>query len=308
MSSVTTVIPTRDRPDGLRRSVRSVLAQRDIELEVVVVDDGSTEPAVPVVAAFDDPRVRLVRHEVSLGESAARNRGIAEARGDRIAFLDDDDLWAPDKLIRQTEALRSTGRSWAYGGEVVVDDELRVLSGSPPPPPDAVAESLRRYNAVPGSASSVLVTRELLSRVGTFDTGLRRTADWDLWLRLVREGPPAAVLDPVVAISVHPGNVSRDMESLFSELDVIAARYGVDVDIARHRRWAAWTSLLEGRRAGAVHHYLAAVRAGDPTSLLRAVAALVPRRPGIRDPASTADDAWIDRARRWLEPFEGARR
>ena len=300
---VSVVIPTRDRSMRVRRALRSALRQRDIRLEVIVVDDGSSDGTGSMVAAIGDPRIRLVRHEVALGECAARNRGIAEASGTWIAFLDDDDLWAPDKLAQQLDALRATGRTWSYGGHVTVDDHLAVLSGSPPPPPEEVAASLTRYNAVPGSASNVVVASKLLTRVGPFDTELRRTPDWDMWLRLVREGLPAVVDRPLVAIAVHPGNASRDMDAMFRELDVIAARYDIRIDRARHHRWAAWASLIEGRRADAFRHYARAVTTGDPKSAIRALAVPIPSHWWFsrqRAPVATAQDPWIEEARAWL--------
>jgi glycosyltransferase involved in cell wall biosynthesis len=260
-----------------------------------------------MVAGLDEPRVRIVRNDTSLGESGARNRGIDEALGEWIAFLDDDDLWAPDKLARQLEALRATGRSWAYGGEVVVDGDLNVLSGSPPLGPEEVAASLERYNAVPGSASNVVVSSELLARVGPFDPELRRTPDWDMWLRLIREGLPAAVNQPIVAICLHPGNMSsREMDVMFRELNVIAARYRIPVDHARHHRWAAWMALVDGRRADAFRHYALAVAAGDPMSVIRALAALVPSRSLPRSSRTSSvggRDAWVEQARTWLAPL-----
>ena len=87
-----------------------------------------------------------------------------------VAFLDDDDLWAPDKLDRQLHALQDTRREWAYTGDIVVDGEFRILSGAPPPSPEEVIESLRRYNSVPAGASNVIVSSRLLSHVGPFDT------------------------------------------------------------------------------------------------------------------------------------------
>jgi glycosyltransferase involved in cell wall biosynthesis len=304
---VSVIIPTRDRRDRVRSAIRSALAQRDVGLEVLVVDDASSDGTGAMVTALGEPRARVVRNDTSLGESGARNRGIDEAMGKWIAFLDDDDLWAPDKLARQLDALRTTGRSWAYGGEVVVDDDLNVLSGSPPPGPEEVAAALVRYNAVPGSASNVVVASELLARVGPFDPELRRTPDWDMWLRLIREGLPAAVNRPIVAIRLHPGNMSRDMGVMIRELDVIAARHGIPVDRARHHRWAAWTSLVDGRRADAFRHYARAVAAGDPMSVIRALAALGPSRAWPRSsgasPTAGRRDAWIEEARTWLAPL-----
>jgi glycosyltransferase involved in cell wall biosynthesis len=301
---VSVIIPTHDRRARLRLALRSALAQRGVDLQVIVVDDGSSDGTGALVEGLEDPRVRLVRNEVAMGESEARNRGVFEASQAWVAFLDDDDLWAPDKLASQLDALRTTGRAWAYGGEVVVDEDLEVLSGSPPPTPEQVASALVRYNAVPGSASNVIVAAELLARVGGFDPGLRRTPDWDMWLRLSREGLPAVVDRPIVAVCMHPGNMSRDMDVMFRELDIIAARYEIPVDRARHHRWAAWTSLLDGRRADAFRHYASAAAAGDPMSVIRAFATLGPfHRSSRSSRTSTGEgprDAWIEQAQVWL--------
>lgn len=300
---VSVIIPTRDRHDRVRLAVRSALAQRNVGLEVLVVDDASTDGTGAMIAALGESRVRVLRNDISRGESGARNRGIQEASGRWIAFLDDDDLWAPEKLTSQLEALRASGRWWAYGGEVLVDEGLNVLAGSPPLPPEEVATALMRYNAVPGSASNVIVASELLARVGPFDLELRRTPDWDMWLRLLREGLPVAVNRPIVAICLHPGNVSRDMEVMFHELEVIAARHGIRVDRARHHRWAAWTSLVDGRRADAFRHYVLAAVSGDPLSVIRALASLGPPRTRTgfrRAPATKQHDAWVQEAQMWL--------
>jgi glycosyltransferase involved in cell wall biosynthesis len=308
---VSVIIPTHNRRERVGLTLRSALAQRGVALEVIVVDDGSSDGTARMIEALDDARLRLARNEVSLGESGARNRGIEEARGTWVAFLDDDDLWAPDKLALQLDVLRATGRAWVYGGEVVIDDDLNVLYGSPPPPPEEVASSLVRHNAVPASASNVVVDSELLGSVGGFDPALRRTPDWDMWLRLARAGPPGFVNRPIVAICVHPGNMSRDMDVLFRELDVLAARYGIPVDRARHHRWAAWSAMADGRRADAIRHYLRAASSGDLASIARALGALLPPRFLPRGPArwrpGSGDRGWMEEARAWLAPLASAR-
>jgi glycosyltransferase involved in cell wall biosynthesis len=308
---VSVIIPTHDRRERLRIALASVLAQRDVDLEAIVIDDGSTDGSAAMVQAIGDPRIRVIRHPVSKGESAARNAGVALASGSWIAFLDDDDVWAPDKLARQLRAVRSTRRSWAYGGEVLVDDDLDVIGGSHPPAPETVVRDLSRYNAVPGSASNVLVSAAVLADVGPFDTELRRTPDWDMWLRLRQRGLPAAVDEPTVAICVHSGNVSRDMRIMFRELDVIAKRHGITVDRARHHRWAGWSSLAAGNRRDAFGHYVRAVAAGDPTSAGRALISIWPvpyRLATGRSLRSEAPDGdWTDRAAAWLTPLRAGR-
>jgi glycosyltransferase involved in cell wall biosynthesis len=300
---VTVVIPTRDRRDRLLLALRSALRQTDVDVEVVVVDDGSTDPVEDVVRATDDARLRLVRRERPGGVSVARNDGMACASGAWIAFLDDDDLWAPSKLARQLAALRADDRRWAYAGEIVVDAELRVIGGEPPPPPGEVVRLLDRHNAVPAGASNVIASADLLDRVGGFDPALTTSEDWDMWIRLARDGLPASVRDGLVAVTIHPGGASRNVPKMLDEVEIVAARYDLPLDRVRHLRWAAWMALVDGRRVEAARHYARAVAAGDAASIGRAAAALVvpslARR--ARRPAPAGTDGWLEEARGWLE-------
>jgi glycosyltransferase involved in cell wall biosynthesis len=296
--SVSVVIPTRDRCRHLLTSLQSALGQLEPDLEIVVVDDGSRDGTSDMVGRLVLPGLRLVRNDPPRGESGARNRGIAEARGDWVAFLDDDDLWAPTKIGRQLQAMHEARRQWAYAGDVVVDSELRVLYGAPPPDPDEVLKELPHYNSVPAGASNVIVSAEFLRRAGLFDPALKRTADWDMWLRLAQLGPPACVREPLVAIRVHPGNTSRDMSVMFGELHVLARRYGISVDRARHYRWAAWEALRDARRWQAVRYYAAAVAEGDIPSVGRAAVALLGR---ARTETGAQETPWMRDARGWID-------
>lgn len=300
---VSVIVPTRNRSRRLELAVRTALSQREVDLEVLVVDDGSTDDTEVVVSRLSDPRVRYRKRASRGGVSAARNLGIEDARGTWIAFLDDDDVWAPTKLSRQVAAMVAQGRSWSYAGDVLVDADLRILAGAPPPPPEEVVDRIERHNSVPAGASNVVVGAEVLAAVGPFDPGLTIGEDWDLWIRLARWGPPGWVRDPLVAISYHAGNASRDAAEMLRQMDVIADRYGIAVDRARHYRWAAWHALVEGRRADAVRHYLRAVGAGDVASLGRAAVAFVWPRGAIRRARSSVEDpeGWLAQARTWLE-------
>ena len=188
---VSVVVPTRDRPGLLTTTLRSIVRQHSVPIEVVVVDDASadSDAVTAVVEALDDCRIRIVRQPVPAGVSAARNCGLTASRGTWVAFCDDDDLWAPDKIHRQVDAVRTTGRNWAYTGSVDINRANVVTKGLSPPPPDDVVRDLPRHNAVPGGCSSVLVARATLVQVGGFDIGLGPCADWDLWLRLLRVWP-----------------------------------------------------------------------------------------------------------------------
>ena len=307
MTDVSVVVPTRNRADLLPLTVRSALGQRNVDLELVVVDDGSDDDTVRLVTHVDDPRVRLVRHERPCGVSAARNSGIAAARGRWVALLDDDDVWAPDKLPSQLAAAADAGAGWVYAGDVAVDEGLRILGGGPPPAPARVLAELRRYNAVPGSASSVAVAADVLARAGGFDPGLRRAEDWDMWLRLARHGTPAAVARPLVAIRQHLANVIVDRDSLIEEPAILARRHRIPIDPLAARRRAAWGLLRAGRRMAAAREYVGLAARGDLRSLGRAVVALAHPAVGTYRMFSLAgmpqDPDWAQQARAWLEPL-----
>jgi len=301
MPLVSVIIPTRNRAHLLHRTLESVLKQSSENLEVIVVDDGSTE----AVAASADPRVRVLRSPKPTGVSAARNRGIAGARGEWIAFCDDDDLWAPNKLQEQLTAAGRAGANWAYAGDVNVDDQLHVLSGGPPPDPEAVMALLPRFNPLASGGSNVVVRSNILAEVGTFDPTLRRTEDWDLWIRIARKGPPAYVRKPLVAYRFHSGNVVWDPREMVDEARRLAARYGIPVDVLSMHRRAAWAALRGGRRLIAVRHYALAVAGGDLRSVGRAAIALV--HPAVGSERLFGflgrDADWIAEAERWIETF-----
>jgi hypothetical protein len=275
---VSVVIPTHDRRDLLGRTLRTVLWQQGVELEVIVIDDGSIDGTEDAIARLGDPRIRYVRNETALGVASARNRGVAEARGEWIAFVDDDDLWSPDKLSEQLTASRRQDLPWAYAGAVKIDDTERVVGGRPPPPPDCVVRRLPHWNAVPGGCSGVMAASVLLDDVGGFDPTLVNLADWDLWIRFARQAPPACVGRPLVGYRWHSGNASLDTGLILREARRIADRYGSPPD---------W---------GAIHHYLAhlCVRSGRSFMAIRHFATAFAR--GERSAAR--DVAWLAR-RRW---------
>ena len=301
---VSVIIPTRNRALLLRRTLESVLKQSTENLEVIVVDDGSTDGSGAVAAAMD-PRVSVIRNPESAGVSVARNRGIASASGEWIAFCDDDDLWAPNKLQEQLTAADTAGANWVYAGDVNVNDQLRVLSGGPPPDPADVMARLPRCNPLASGGSNVVVRSNILAEVGGFDPALRRTEDWDLWIRIAQKGPPAYVRKPLVAYRFHRGNVIWDPREMVDEARRLAARYGIPVDVLSMHRRAAWAALRGGRRLTAARHYALAVAGGDLRSVGRAAVALVHPAVGSERLFEFLgrDSDWIAQAERWIETF-----
>jgi len=307
-ADVTVVIPTCGRLDMLTCSVGAALGQQGVEVEVVVVDDASVDGTASWAAAIGDPRLRLVRHTSRQGVGAARNSGIAAARGRWVAFLDDDDVWALDKVSSQLAAAAESGCRWIYTGEVHVDERLRLLGGGPPLAPAEAMALLSSVNSVPAGGSTVIVRADLLAAVGPFDVSLRRTEDWDMWIRLARTGPPASVRRPLVAYRHHRGNARTDPSLMVTEPALLARRHGIAVDHTAMLRRAAWTCLQDGRRMAAAAYYLRAAARGDPRSLARAGTALLHPAVGRGDvyrllhwPADARE--WAAAAESWLAPL-----
>jgi glycosyltransferase involved in cell wall biosynthesis len=261
---VSVVVPTHNRSELLASTLRTILWQRDANLEVVVVDDGSRHPDVvaQVAADFADDRVVVVRNETPTGVSAARNLGIATARGSWIAFCDDDDLWAPDKLVLQLAAARATGREWVYTGAVKIDLQQRVIGGRPPPAPEVALARLPHVNPVPGGCSGVLASAVALQKAGGFDRRLVNLADWDMWMRLALAGPPAFVPRPLVAYRIHPHNASRDTALILAEARSLDQRYGSRVDYGALYHYMAWVHLRSGRGRSSLRYYVLAAAHG----------------------------------------------
>jgi glycosyltransferase involved in cell wall biosynthesis len=303
---VSVIIPTHNRSRWLRLTLRTVLWQKHVDLEAIVVDDASTDETPEAIAAFADSRVRVLRHDRSGGVARSRNHGAEEARGEWIAFLDDDDLWAPDKLSRQLIAAAASDRQWAYTGSVNIDEHLRVTSGVRPLPPHEVARSIFRRNTIPGGGSNVAIRRDLFLRAGPFDVRHRNTEDWDLWIRLAEAGMPAWVPEPLMAKRIHASNASLDIAAIFAGVALIEQRRGVRTDRGVLHRWIAESSLRTGQRRDAVKHMALAAARGQALPVSRDVLLILRRRLDRHtghDPFAGGrgnESQWIARAQEWI--------
>jgi glycosyltransferase involved in cell wall biosynthesis len=294
----------------LNATLATVLGQRDVNLEVLVVDDGSTTAPVRFP---DDHRIRLLRQEPSQGVAEARNAGLAAARAPFVAFTDDDDLWAPDKLSEQLRALGRTGAGWSSCTTVVVDDELRIQKTQRASETGDVGSRVLATNVVPGGGSGVVADTGLVRRLGGFDPAFQMVADWDLWIRLGLAAPLVAVDRPLLAYRVHAGGMSWRHDRTYDELRALEAKYaaeraerGVEMNWPRLELWLADRKQRAGDRAGAARSFLRSHSViGRFKSVTRAVEAFAwpeahfyrHRRWGRRVPAE-----WRDQVEAWLVP------
>jgi glycosyltransferase involved in cell wall biosynthesis len=209
-------------------AVGSVLAQTSPDLELVVVDDRSTDDSVAVIRALAaaDDRVRCLESRVNGGAAAARNRAIAEASGEWLAVLDADDVFLEDKLERQMRLIRGGPESLVLVGTGChqVDDAGRHLSTHLYPTASArLKDHLLRWKPFPPH-SSVMYRAAAVRAAGGFDDRFCPSEDYDLWLRLSDTGEFASVDAPLVRYRRHQTNISNAVGSTgYTQLEYGAA-------------------------------------------------------------------------------------
>lgn len=217
---VSAIIPTRDRAGLVGRAVASALAQTHAPLEVIVVDDGSTDDTPAVLAAFCEPRLTVVRLDPGRGVSAARNAGLAVARGTYVALLDSDDEWLPAKTARQVAFMREKGLAISQTREIWMRGGRRVNPGNAHAKPDGFffEKALERCLVSP---STVLCTREFFQEVGGFDEGLPACEDYDLWLRALLRHPVGLLAED---LAVRHGGRSDQLSAIHVGQDLYRIR------------------------------------------------------------------------------------
>jgi glycosyltransferase involved in cell wall biosynthesis len=221
-------------------TIASALGQTFRDFEILVVDDGSHDGTAAVVRrrVAMDTRVRLLVQPNS-GPSAARNRGVADARGELIAFLDHDDLWHPDKLALQVsicDARPEVGVVSCYSA--VIDRSYRCLGWRLGGDADGdVYEDMLEWDMISGG-SVALIRRGLFQAVGGFDETLRFREDWDLWIRLARRTPFATVRRTLVGYTRSDGGDSRHYAHMAADGALVLEKVGREdarIDDARLR-------------------------------------------------------------------------
>lgn len=186
---VSVIIPTHNRDRTISRALNSVLNQTYKNIELIVVDDASTDNTAVVVGSFNDERIIYIRLDNRSGANAARNVGISVAKGEYIAFQDSDDEWLLEKLERQLEAICSareefkivyTGyfRFKSYQAFYLPKQDNRIKTGY-------ILKSLLQGNFI--TTQSLLIHKSVFDDLGVFDPGLDRLQDWELLIRMAEK-------------------------------------------------------------------------------------------------------------------------
>jgi glycosyltransferase involved in cell wall biosynthesis len=218
MPKVTVVIPAYNAMAFLPETLDSVLQQTFTDFEVSIVNDGSTDKIVAWFMTVKDDRVRLIS-QANQGLSGARNTGIAEARGEYIAFLDADDLWAATKLEQQVRCLdRDPAVGLVYTWTRLVDETGKPTGVKY----DSQVEGNVWQQILVGdiicSGSSAMVRRDCFDRVGRFDPNLSSAADFDMWTRIAAQYPFAVVKEYLLDYRQHSSSMSRNHLKMMQDL------------------------------------------------------------------------------------------
>lgn len=214
-ATVSVVIPTRNGGAHLLETLASVFAQTYTPLEVIVVDDGSTDETATLLAPLDaSGRVRVLRQQQA-GTAAARNAAVRSVHGSLVALLDHDDLWPPEKLEWQVRVLAERPDAvLAYGYMESFGLERPYRWPGPGGPDGDVTRAFRRKNWIRSPGQTLIRTRALLA-AGGFDATLAGADDWDLYLKLADLGPFAYEHRLALRYRVHRGNQSKRAWAVF---------------------------------------------------------------------------------------------
>lgn len=305
------------------RLVRSLVRQVGVDLQLIVVVEGSTDGTREALAKCGLPNLEVVHHSQPRGVSAARNAGLSRAEGEYIGFIDDDDFWSPTRVLDAIEAMQSDirGAAWASCGAAIIEGTMRVFGFQGAPAADMTLDDLRKANFVPGGGSAIVARTEFVRATGGFSSEFADLADWDLWLRLIRLTPLAIVNQYQIAYTFDTRtpshtNVARSVKEL-TELRA-KHQFGIagnaDVDQGKWNQWI-WSQYWRARdRPSMGHLWMSeAKRTRSPMDVGRAVGfRILPvdaqamihrmlRRRGMRN----LDQVEVDAVHGWLLDVDG---
>ena len=217
---VSVIVPTYNRAHLVTETIDSILAQTFKDFELIVIDNESGDNTEEVIRSYTDERIRYFRHQNNGLVAVNRNYGISKANGEYIAFCDDDDLWMPEKLERQVKLLDLNKElGLVYSNSYIMDangnlerdtllSKSKLFRGN-------VFDKLFQGNFIP--MLTVVIRREVLSKVGGFSPKYIIAQDYDLWLRIAEYYPIDFTEEPLAKYRIHGGSASRNLELVIKE-------------------------------------------------------------------------------------------
>lgn len=231
---VTVVIPTHNREDLIGRAIESVQKQTYSDLEIIVVADGSTDETDKIVKGLQekDDRIKYFSYSPSRGGNFARNYGINKAKGEYVAFLDDDDEWYIDKLEKQLEVMkRDEEIGLVYTGVNIIYVNEKVEYSSIPKEEGDLQKRIFLKNWI-GTTSTILAKKEIINKAGAFDEKLPALQDYDLWIRICQHTKIGAVKEKLINYYNYRNSsqVSSSTEKYIDAFSIINKKYAKELD------------------------------------------------------------------------------
>lgn len=208
---ISVVIPAYNSEKTIKRTIKSVLNQTFTDFELIIINDGSQDLTLEMISQIHDPRLKVYSFE-NAGGNVSRNRGLNLAVGEFVSFLDADDLWTPDKLARQLQALQDNPTAkvaYSWTDYINENDEI-ILSGTHITENGNIYERLLGNNFLE-NGSNPLIYREAILETGGFDVSLQAAQDWDMWLRLADKFNFVAVPSVQILYRTTTNSVSSNL-------------------------------------------------------------------------------------------------
>lgn len=227
---VSVIIPSYNYLKYISRCIESAQSQDYPNIELIIVDDGSTDGSFEFLQELNS-KIKVI-HQSNQGVSIARNRGLLEATGDYIAFLDADDYWDSSKISKQLEVLKQMSADLVYSGINLVSPDGSKITGTLKPHfSGQCAPAFRRFPAsavVTLGTSNALFKRSILAKSGLFDPSLSIAADWDFFRRYCDFGKVATLNEELTYYRQHPENMSSYSNAFISDVSRCMRKILVD--------------------------------------------------------------------------------
>lgn len=224
---VTVIIPTYNRAATIRRAIDSVLGQSYKELELIIVDDCSSDNTVQIVHSYCDKRINLICLPQNGGANAARNMGISAAKGEYIAFQDSDDEWLKDKLAVQMDYINITGKKVCYCQHTLITETKRISipeqTNQKEIYEEKISDVLRKRNVI--STQTLVIHKEVVEKIGMFDETMKRLQDYEFVIRICQKYNIAYINQSLVNVYRMKECISNDNIALADALGKILIKH-----------------------------------------------------------------------------------
>jgi glycosyltransferase involved in cell wall biosynthesis len=227
MPEVSVIIPTFGRSNVIFSTIASVLKQTYTDIEILIVNDGEYDREIRyIIDIFADDRIHYLKNQRTKGANGARNTGFNNAKGKFIAFLDDDDIWYPQKIEKQIKKFNDSSEDVGFvytGFEIASSAESEFIKKKSPQKSGYVLKDIIYANFI--GSPTPLIKKNLFSATGIYDENLESAQDWDLWIRIADKTYFEYVDEILARYVVHGNQISVDFKKKIESMEYILRKY-----------------------------------------------------------------------------------